>query len=214
MLMLLSSLIVLQTTGADADEALFDLETELVATASRAAEPLRLAPASLTVVSRHEIDAFGFAYTGDALVGVRGVSISNDELWPALGVRGFNRFSDYGNHVQVQIDGHIMNDDWISSSYVTDDQLTDLSMIDSIEVLRGPGSALYGSGALFGVVNLLTPTKVPTYRLRAGVGLVETLTGRLHVDGGAPFTLPVLGEGGRGLGLGQRVRPRAPRLPV
>jgi outer membrane receptor for ferrienterochelin and colicin len=173
---------------ADADEDLFALETEMVTAASRVSEPVRRAPASVTLVTERELRAFGYQSVADALLGVRGTYQTNDRFYQSLGVRGFNRFGDYGNRLQVQMDGHVMNDDWNFSSYIGNDQFSDIRHVQSIEVVRGPGSALYGTGAFFGVVNIVTPRAAPTYSVRGAGGLVDTNTWRLHVDGGHQFT--------------------------
>lgn len=176
---------------AAAEEDLFALEDDLVTTASRAAEPVRLAPASVTTVSRAEIDAMAYATVAEALLGVRGLYQTDDRFYVSLGVRGFNRFGDYGNRLQVQLDGHVMNDDWIFSSYIGNDLATDIEHVDSIEVVRGPGSALYGTGAFFGVVNLTTP-KVLDHTLRVSTTLLDFDSARVHVDGGHHFDDGVL----------------------
>ncbi len=180
----LALLAVQQVDVAAGDEEMFALDEEMVSTASRTSEPIRKAPASVSVVTERELRAFDFTYTADALLGVRGLFLNDDKLYTSLGVRGFNRFGDYGNRVQVQMDGHVMNDDWIFSSYIGSDQMTDIHHVESIEVVRGPGSALYGTGAFFGIINLKTPRKAQPYTLRLGVGVVDQSTLRAHVDAG------------------------------
>ena len=51
--------------------------------------------------------------------------------------------------------GHPANDDWIGSSYVGYDARTDLADVERIEVVRGPGSVLYGTNAFSGVINVV-----------------------------------------------------------
>ncbi len=196
---------------ADADvaageEELFALEDELVTTASRSAEPVRLAPASVTTISRAELDAFAFSTVAEALQGVRGLYQTDDRFYVSLGVRGFNRFGDYGNRLQVQLDGHVMNDDWIFSSYIGNDLATDVEHVESIEVVRGPGSALYGTGAFFGVVNLTTP-KTIDHHLRASFTLLDFDSGRLHLDGGHTFDSGVLQGASFWVSAGASARP-------
>jgi len=63
------------------------------------------------------------------------------------------------------LDGAPLNDDWVWSSYVGYDLRTDLEDIDRIEIVRGPGSVVYGTSAFSGVVNLVTRSKeVPNGR--------------------------------------------------
>lgn len=127
-----------------------------VTAASRTSQAVEDAPASVTLISAEEIRAFGHQDLYQALGGVRGIFQSNDLTYKYLGVRGFSRPGDYGNRLLVTIDGHTMNDDQLGASYVGSDFITDLADVERIEVVRGPGSALYGSNAFFGVVNVVT----------------------------------------------------------
>ena len=169
----------------EAEEDLLALEAELVTAASGTAESVDEAPASVTLLHRDELRHFAYASLADALAGVRGLYTTNDRFYTALGVRGMGPLGDYGNRVQIQIDGHTMNDDWIFSSYIGNDHSTDIDHVERIEVIRGPGSALYGTGAFFGVANVVTPNAPPPYSVRAGVALADRATLRAHVDGGA-----------------------------
>jgi outer membrane receptor protein involved in Fe transport len=138
---------------------------ESVEAASRLSEPVELAPASVSIISRQELRAMRYPTLVEALRGTRGVFSSDDRGYAALGFRGFGRLGSYGNRVLVTLDGAPMNDDWIWSSYVGFDQRADLEDIERIEIVRGPGSALYGTSAFSGVVNLVTRTDgVPTSR--------------------------------------------------
>lgn len=164
---------------------------EDVAAASRALETVQSAPASISLVGRREIESFGYESLADAISGVRGIFLSDDGTYLYAGVRGFSPFGQYGNRVQVQLDGHTLNDDWIGQSYLEFDVLSDLAALDRIEVLRGPGSALYGTGAFFGVINLVSRAGVPNEAVRAGIGRLSDGVLRLTVGGGAK-----LGEDG------------------
>ncbi len=135
-----------------------------VAAASRIAEDLRDAPASVSLISAREIDAFAHAGTADALRGVRGVFLTNDETYNLIGVRGYGPFGQYGNRTLVQIDGHTINDSWVEASYHQFEILSDLYGLDRIEVIRGPNSVLYGSGAFQGVINMVSPDITDSYR--------------------------------------------------
>ena len=134
----------LQLVGNDSVEA-----------ASRVAEAVEDAPASVTLVSSPELRGMRYPTLAEALRGVRGVFVSDDRGYKSLGFRGFGRPGDYGNRVLVLIDGMPTNDNWVWSSYVGYDLRTDLDDVERIEVVRGPGSILYGTGAFSGVVNLV-----------------------------------------------------------
>lgn len=132
------------------------LSRQEVTAASRTTQQVEAAPASVTLVDAREIRAFGHTTLWDALAGTRGVFQADDLTYQSLGFRGFARPGDYGNRVLVTIDGHVMNDDQLGGSYVAEDLLVDLDDVARIEVVRGPGSVLYGSNAFLGVVNIVT----------------------------------------------------------
>lgn len=129
---------------------------EEVLGASRAAESIEDAPASVTIISGQELRAMAYPTIAEAIRGVRGMYLSNDDTYISTGVRGFSRPGDYGNRILVLLDGHATNDDWVGSSYVGFDARVDLDDVERIEVVRGAGSVVYGNGAFFGVINLVT----------------------------------------------------------
>lgn len=147
-----------------------ELEVSLVSrdsveAASRASESVDDAPASVSIVPSQELRTMRYPTLADALRGVRGIYVSDDRGYQSLGFRGFGRPGAYGNRVLITLDGVPLNDDWLWSSYVGFDLRADLEDIDRIEVVRGPGSVLYGTSAFSGVVNLVTRAReVPTSR--------------------------------------------------
>ncbi len=127
-----------------------------VIAASRTTEAVEDAPASVTIISSQELRAMAYPTVAEAIRGVRGMYLSDDRSYTTVGVRGFSRPSDYGNRILVLIDGHPSNDDYVSSSFAGFDARVDLEDIERIEVVRGPGSVVYGTSAFFGVINLVT----------------------------------------------------------
>jgi outer membrane receptor protein involved in Fe transport len=149
------------------EESKVDVEmsaVEEVNAASRASETVEDAPASVTIISRQELRAMGYPTIADALRGIRGMYVTDDHTYVSAGIRGFGNPGNYGNGMLVMIDGQPTNDNYIWASYIDFSGRVDLDDIERIEVVRGPGSVLYGTGALFGVINLVTrdrntPTK-------------------------------------------------------
>ncbi|WP_437281183.1 TonB-dependent receptor [Sorangium sp. So ce375] len=126
-----------------------------VSSASRAVERLEDAPASISVIEQQELRAFGYPTIAEALRGTRGVYLSNDHVVYSTGIRGLGEPLDYGNRLLVLSDGHSTNDNVLNASFVGSDARDDLHDVDHIEIVRGPGSLLYGTGALSGIVNLV-----------------------------------------------------------
>jgi outer membrane receptor for ferrienterochelin and colicins len=114
------------------------------------------APASITVITADEIAAFGYTSLAEALTGIRGAFVSNDRSYESVGFRGFSPPGDYTNRVLVLVDGHVTNDAVTGQGYVGRDFDVDLANVARIEIVRGPGSVLYGTGAIFGVINVVT----------------------------------------------------------
>jgi len=114
------------------------------------------APASITVLTQEELRAFGWRTLAEALSGVRGIFLTDDRMYTYLGVRGFSPPGDLNTRILILWDGHSMNDVWAGQGYAAHDLSVDLIEVERIEVVRGPGSALYGTGAFFGVINVVT----------------------------------------------------------
>ena len=123
-----------------------------VESASKYSQAIEDAPSSVTIITRKEIETYGYLTLPDLLNSQSGFYISNDRNYYYLGVRGFSRPTDYNNRVLLLIDGHRLND------YVYDSAPYDihLSNFEKVEIIRGPGSALYGTSAMLAVINLVT----------------------------------------------------------
>lgn len=137
-------------------EELVNLEVASVYGASKYEQKVTRAPSSVSIVTADEIKKFGHRTLADVLRSVRGVYISNDRNYSYLGIRGFLRPGDYNTRVLVLIDGHRMNDNVYDSAYVGAEGVVDVDLIERVEVIRGPGSSIYGSSAFLGVINVVT----------------------------------------------------------
>jgi outer membrane receptor protein involved in Fe transport len=177
---------------------------EEVLAASRTAEAVEDAPASVTIISRQELRAMAYPTIAEAIRGVRGIYLSSDDVYQSTGVRGFSRPGDYGNRILVLLDGHPTNDDWIWSSYIGFDARVDIDDIERIEVIRGAGSVVYGTGAFFGVINLVTRSnEEPTHGELAvssalGAGRARA-TGVWHPTSDAGIWVSIAGAKSAGL---------------
>ncbi|MGI5860696.1 MAG: TonB-dependent receptor domain-containing protein [Myxococcales bacterium] len=123
--------------------------------ASKTETSIEEAPASVTVISREEILAFGYTSLPEVLRGVRGMFLSNDRQYETVGIRGFSPLGDLNSRILVLFDGHPMNDIYAGQAYVGRENNIDLNEVERIEVVRGPVSSLFGSAAFFGVINIV-----------------------------------------------------------
>ena len=131
-----------------------DIFEEQVVTASARSSSEARAPASLTIISEDEIRMSGASTIPEILRRVPGVDVA--EMNPSdtnISIRGFNR--RVSNKVLVLVDGRSVYQDFLGGTFWP---LLDVSIPDiaRIEVIRGPGSALYGANAFAGVVNIIT----------------------------------------------------------
>jgi outer membrane receptor protein involved in Fe transport len=163
---------VLPNRQAQPDEIKLVPLREVIAV-SRYKETLDDAPSSVSIISGEEIRAFGYPTIADALHGVRGFTISNDRAYASAGVRGLGQPEDYGNRLLVLADGQSLNDNIDNGSAIGNNARVDLHDVDRIEVVRGPGSLLYGTGALAGVVNLVSRPRDEQSHVHAGFGVYD-----------------------------------------
>jgi len=127
-----------------------------VSTVAKYDQTIQEAPASVTIISAEEIELYGYRTLDEVLMGVRGFYTSYDRNYSYLGVRGFSRPTDFNDRVLLLINGHTINENVYGGAPVGTESGIDLETIERIEIARGPGSALYGTGAIFGVINLVT----------------------------------------------------------
>lgn len=137
-------------------EELLNVEVN-VTTATRQGEvSIENAPAIMTVITREEIERFGYRSVPEALASVPGLFIVDDLVTANLAIRGIwagpdswsrtFKFMVDGIPVQFRSDGGAL----LGPEFVP------IEAVESIEIIRGPGSALYGANALLGVVNVIT----------------------------------------------------------
>ena len=127
-----------------------------ISAASKYTQTVAQAPASVTLLTSDELRNGSFRDLQDALESVRGFYFTDDKSYSYLGTRGFSRPSDYNNRILVLVDGHALNEQVWGGTPVGVDLPISLEGIERIEIVRGPGSILYGSSAMFGVINIVT----------------------------------------------------------
>jgi outer membrane receptor for ferrienterochelin and colicins len=137
------------------EEALFE-EIPSVYGASKYEQKVTAAPSSVSIITSSDIKKYGYRTLADVLKSVRSFYITNDRNYSRVGVRGFGRPGDYNSRILLLIDGHRTNDNIYDQAFVGTEEILDVDLIDRVEVIRGPGSSLYGSNAFFAVINVIT----------------------------------------------------------
>jgi iron complex outermembrane receptor protein len=150
-------------------EDLLDVE---IVTASRFQQRVAEAPSVVQVITAEDIRTHGWRTLGEALDSLPGLYVSDTGLYTYLGARGLLRAGDYNTRFLLLVNGHRLNDPVYSQSPIGAEFPLDLSLVERIEYAPGPGSAVYGSNAFFGVINVLTraPATFGHGELRAAAG--------------------------------------------
>jgi iron complex outermembrane receptor protein len=136
--------------------ALDSLLTIQVSSAATYLQSTREAAAAATVISSEDIERFGYRTLFEALRTERGFYGSHDRNYAYIGVRGFSRPTDYNNRILVMLDGHTINEAFYGGVFPGLGLGISMAEVERIEIVRGPGSALYGSSAMLAVVNVVT----------------------------------------------------------
>jgi outer membrane receptor for ferrienterochelin and colicins len=131
---------------------------EVVVSASGFEQELKNAPASISVVTRQELETKNFRDLAEALQGVEGIDVMGGTGKTGgldISIRGMP--SDY---TLILIDGRRQNvaGDVTPNGFgaALTSFMPPMSAIERIEVIRGPMSTLYGSDAMGGVINIIT----------------------------------------------------------
>jgi iron complex outermembrane receptor protein len=165
------------------------------------------APASVSVVTAADIRAFGHRTLADVLGSVRGFAVTYDRLYQRAGVRGFAPPSDFNTRILILIDGVRANDAVYDHGFIGQDFPVDIGLIDRVEIVRGPGSSLYGGNAMLATVNVITKHGMAAEGLRAALeaGSGRAAKGRLswgrRLEGNGEALLSLTASDSRGRDL-------------
>ena len=161
-------------------EELMDVEVSLV---SRKPEKLATAPAAVFVITQEDIRRSGATSIPELLRMVPGIQVARMDAnkW-AVSARGMNgRFARF---MLVQIDGRTVYTPLFSGVF-WEVQDTFLPDIERIEVIRGPGSTMWGANSVHGIINIVTRSARKTQGglATAGAGTEERAFGAARYGG-------------------------------
>lgn len=136
-----------------------DLMDIKVTTASKTAESIQSAPAVISVVSAKEIEGFGALSLSEVLDRLTSTYMISSSFAPdgMLAIRG-KQTEHYNTNVLILLDGRPLRESFQGGYNGIIYSMFPVSQLERIEIIRGPGSVLYGSNAYVGVINLITKT--------------------------------------------------------
>lgn len=142
---------------------------EVVVTASRRAQLSANTPVSISTLTPRELEVRNIVTLDDALRYMPGVQMADNQI----SVRGSSGFSfNVGSRVLLLVDGvPLLGPETGGVPF----EALPMSQVERIEVVKGPGSALYGGGALGGVIHMITKDfpEAPETSIRLFAGAYE-----------------------------------------
>jgi iron complex outermembrane recepter protein len=163
-------------------EELMDLE---VFSASKKNEPFFAVPAAIYVLTGDDIRRSGATSIPDALRGVPGIEVAriDGSKW-GVAVRGFNDI--FSDKLLVMVDGRTVYSPLFSGVFWETQEIA-LGNVERIEVVRGPGGALWGANAVNGIINIITKSAEETQGPAVWLGAGSENRTRLSARYGIPL---------------------------
>ncbi|MCU0425601.1 MAG: TonB-dependent receptor [Candidatus Kapabacteria bacterium] len=163
----------------------------LVNTASKTNETLNDAPGVISVITAKEMELFGARTLADALNYVVSIQLFGTTLYQEnITMRGDLYRTITSKHILILINGRPLRESLFGGIYAQALNGFPLASVEQIEVLRGPGSVLYGTNAFTGTVNIITKTSNG-----ASLSILGGGNGTVSATGNVGVSLPTsLGE--------------------
>ncbi len=133
---------------------LFFSSEEVVTSAARHTQDIGLSPSAITVFTREDIETTGATTIADLLRLVPGMHVSiNNPFYSTIAAR--QDWSIQNDQFLVLLDGREINIEFLGVVIFESESIS-VDDIERIEVIRGPGSSLYGANATAGVISITT----------------------------------------------------------
>ncbi len=162
-LALMAPLLAVPVRAQEADDLAKELEALLntkITVASKSAESLNAAPGIVSVISSRELEGYAAQNLGQVMNRVVGMALLSPDIFKdqSVVVRAQETWP-YNNHILVLLNGRPMRDPITGGLNGPTWNAFPIALVDHLEIIRGPGSVLYGSCAYSGVVNIVTKTR-------------------------------------------------------
>lgn len=190
---------VASAQGAADIEAI--LRDPVISTPTASAEGASTAPGTSTSITAEDLRIHGIRSLDEAInYASLGMTAGHNMHAVEVGARGVLLHGDYGNHVLLLVNGVPQNEPWDGTAYFDRGAGIPFELVDHIEVMLGPGSVVYGSQAMLGVINIVTK------RARDYAGLHWVVEGDFAAPLGAGYTLRSPSSANYASDLGKGVR--------
>jgi len=159
-----------------------DLIELKITTAGKKEEKISEIPASVVIITSEDIKRYGYTSISEILKNVPGLYAITDVSGYAttFGIRGF--WSGNPKNIIFLVNG-VKQGEAIFNSYMIQNFDLPVEIIDRIEVIRGPMSVIYGEGAFFGAINIITDKKKNENFVLASYGSQNTIRTALKSSG-------------------------------
>jgi outer membrane receptor protein involved in Fe transport len=169
-------------------EELIEVEISI---ATRSPLPVQKAPAIATVVTAKDIRVMGARTLLDVLERIPGIGVTRNHYSVySIEIRGVKAIRQ--NKIKFMVDGHTVNMPTVGEPFWVFEDIA-LEQVERVEVIRGPGSALYGANAFTGIINIVTMKGNDINGTQVSVGGGSFDTGRANILYGKQYgTVDVL----------------------
>ncbi|KZY48864.1 MULTISPECIES: TonB-dependent receptor [unclassified Oleiphilus] len=162
-----------------------------VSTATKTLEDIKKSGASVTVITAADLKRMGARNLMDALKRVPGLGVYQTNMGGStLEIRGLK--TDFSEKVLFLINGHANNNNLVNGGALSSYNNFIVDDISRVEIVRGPGSALYGANAFVAVINIITKTAQNTQETTLSAGIGSDQSRKLNAsyrDGTGPLKM-------------------------
>ncbi len=129
-----------------------------ISTAGKKEQKINQIPASIVIITRQEIKNYGYKSLNDILSNITGLYLwdtHHSSGKTTIGIRGYTSPGGGNENTIILVNG-VDQIEGVYDHYLLSKIAVPVEAIDRIEIVRGPMSVLYGSGAFFGAINIIT----------------------------------------------------------
>jgi iron complex outermembrane receptor protein len=168
------------------DEIRWLKEETYVTTATKTHEEITKSGSTITIITDQDLQRMGARNLMDALKRIPGMAVNiNNMGHPVVEVRGVK--TDFSEKVLFLVNGHAINNNIINGGATTSYMDFMIDDVQRVEVVRGPGSALYGANAFVAVINIITKTAQNINGSQVSLSLGNNETQKFNIQSGKQF---------------------------